>query len=362
MSALTTSIQFGLGGAWLAEHTLRSVGAGLAVFDQDARLAQADERAAELLCGPETPAGVRLDDPRFAAIHLDGAPLDGSTDPIRAALAVESSSVADVVGILTDEGETRWLAVTALPLPGLDGTTQAALVSLIEVTGIVRDRAAVDAAEHIGRSAFDHGATPMCIVDAAGALVDWNRAFARRVDRPDYELMATSLDSWVENGSTISSAAVGTRPGEAVATTWDGGRPVDVRAWSCDTNGSGRVMVEFVEEGTPAPEPERMPVDVAAVIVDGCGRIATGNALLTELLGSAIGSLRGNRLELFLDMPAEAFQRYVDGVRSSLEPRRFETRLFRLGGDDTKVEVEVMPSPATRSGDVIVPLVDIGRS
>ena len=53
------------------------------------------------------------------------------------------------------------------------------LASLVEVTGVVRDRAAVDLAEQLGRSSFDHASNPMCVVDREARLVEWNRSFDR---------------------------------------------------------------------------------------------------------------------------------------------------------------------------------------
>lgn len=261
MSALTTSLQFGLGGAWLAEHTLRSIGAGLAVFDEAGRLTQLDERAAELLNLTETSAlGQTLDDDRWAGIHLDGRPVDPSSDPVRGALVAESSSVADVIGVITDAGETRWLAVTALPLPGLDGSTQAALVSLVEVTGIIRDRAAVDLAEQVGRAAFDHARTPMCLIDLVGRLVDWNRSFADRLNRPDYELIATPLDRWIEGGGTIAAVARSREHGDiAIDSRWVDGTPVSIRSWTSDDISGGRTMVELTpiaDAGVDEPDTE----------------------------------------------------------------------------------------------------------
>lgn len=244
MSSITTSLQFGLGGAWLAEHTLRTVGAGLAIFDRNARLSQYDDRAAELLGIDGSDVQASLDDPRWRAIHLDGNELTAATDPVRASLTLQSSSVADVVGIATDADDTRWLAVTALPLPGLDGTTQASLTSIIDVTGIVRDRAAVDLAELVGRSAFDNSTTPMCIADASGRIVDWNRSFAQRVDRPDYELMATPIDRWVSaERSVVTSVANAV---SVIPARWadDRSRAV-VRSWRADRDPSGRTMIEI---------------------------------------------------------------------------------------------------------------------
>lgn len=245
MSALTTSLQFGLGGAWLAEHTLRTVGAGLAIFDKLARLSQCDERAAQLLGLSGDPLPLTLDDPRWSPIHLDGRELTAATDPIRASLTLQSSSVAEVVGVATPDEDTRWLAVTALPLPGLDGTTQASLASMIDVTGIVRDRAAVDLAELLGRSAFDHSTTPMCVADVSGRIVDWNRAFAERVDRPDYELMATPLERWISSERALyeddASGNVSVIPARWV----DDRSRVVVRAWRADRGPGGRTMIEL---------------------------------------------------------------------------------------------------------------------
>lgn len=245
MSSVTRSLQFSLGGVWLAEHTLQTLGAGVAVFDHQAQLTQADDRTIELL--DLDPAGIndhRLDDPRWSAIHLDGTPLGSESDPIRLALLLGSASVADVIGIYTDEDQMRWLAVTALPLAGFDGRTQAVLASLVEVTGIIRDRAAVDLAEQLGRAAFDGVAVALCVVDDQFHLVEWNRAFAETVDRPDYELLATPLETWVLDGKSAVCAARAT-PGSIEPAEWSTGEKVSVRAWLSDDVRSGATMVQL---------------------------------------------------------------------------------------------------------------------
>lgn len=245
MNAMTTSLQFSLGGAWLAEHTLQTLGAGLVVFDCESRLTQLDERAAQLLAlEPGDANRFRLDDARWGARHLDGRTLDTQSDPITLALAVGTASVADVIGIATGDGSTRWIAVTALPLVGFDGETQAVLASLVEVTGVVRDRAAVDLAEQLGRSTFDHGALAMCVVDRDARLVEWNRSFAEIVDRADFELMASALDDWLVDGSTALDD-LRSNPGAAVTRSFADGVVVSLRAWPSDGIRSGSMMVEM---------------------------------------------------------------------------------------------------------------------
>lgn len=245
MSSLTASLQFRLGGAWLAEHTLQTLGAGLATFDHDARLVQVDDRASRLLgLDPDEPNHLRLDDARWNAHHLDGFRLDATSDPVIMALTLGTSSVADVIRITMSDGGTRWLAVTALPLLGFDGTAQAVLASLVEVTGIVRDRAAVDVAEQLGRSAFDHASKPMCVVDDEHLLVDWNRAFTVAVDRPDFELMASPLDRWLADGAATLER-LRAEPDSVVSSVLGDGVDVEIRAWPSREVRGGSMMVEM---------------------------------------------------------------------------------------------------------------------
>jgi len=245
MSAVTSSLQFSLGGTWLAEHTLQTVGAGLAVFDGGSRLTQIDERAAQLLSlDPDDSNHFRLDDVRWDARHLDGRRLDRMSDPITLAFDVGTASVADVIGIDVDDGRTRWIAITALPLVGFDGEAQAVLASIVEVTGIVRDRASVDLAERLGRSTFDHTALAMCVVDRDARLVEWNRSFAETVDRPDYELMASALDDWLPDASSAVDA-LRSDVGISVERVFADGAAVRLRAWPCEDIRSGSMMIEL---------------------------------------------------------------------------------------------------------------------
>lgn len=246
MSPQPTSLNLGLGGAWLAEHTLRSVGAGIALFDSEARLTQLDARARTLLALAETEEiGCGLDHPRWAAIHLDATPLDADSDPVRAVLADPTKAIADVIGILDEHGETRWLAVTALQVSAPDGASSGALVSFVEVTGVVRDRAAVDRAELLGRAAFDHAITPLCVVDERGLIVEWNRGFALRIDRPDYEILQTPIDRWVHGAVEAMERSVGVESDDPPIAAWADGRDVAVRMWPYESGGGGRWMLEL---------------------------------------------------------------------------------------------------------------------
>lgn len=242
MSAQPTSINLGLSGMWLADLTLRSVGAGIALFDADARIRQLDARAAELLAlAGASQIGLSLDDERWAAIHLDSTAVTRDSDPVRSVLADPSKSVADVVGIRDEQGDTRWLALTALHLSARDGVGSGVLVSIVEVTGVIRDRAAVDRAEQLGRASFERASAPMCVVELDGTIVEWNRSFASMIDRPDYEIIQTSIERWVVGALPSHEQPVGA----AQACRWVDGPAVGVRAWPYDPHAGGRWMLEL---------------------------------------------------------------------------------------------------------------------
>lgn len=243
---ITSSLPFGLGGAWLAEHTLQTVGAGLALFDRESRLVEVDARAAGLLSLHDgSGLGASLDDARWAAIHLDGRLLDERSDPVRSALATRSSTVADIIGVAHDSGDTRWLATTALPIPGVDGRSQAALVSFVEVTGLIRDRVAVDVAERLGRSTFDRARVPMCVVDGSGLVRDWNRSFAAMVDRPDFELLCTPFGRWIEAGEQVLPSADRAGADMPVTVRSTNGHALSLRCWAHDPGEPSDLLVEL---------------------------------------------------------------------------------------------------------------------
>lgn len=255
MSSITSSHPFGLGGAWLAQHTLQTVGAGLALFDSDGCLVEIDARAADLLSLHDSSGvGLRLDDARWAAIHLDGRLLDEGSDPIRSALATTSTTVADILGVVHDSGDTRWLATTALPVAGVDGRAHAALASFVEVTGLIRDRVAVELAERIGRSTFDHAALPMCVVDAHGCLRDWNRSFAAMVDRPDFELVMTPFDRWIIGGHGVLDTIDPSETTRSVTVTSTSGRVFSLRCWSFGPDEPADRLVELTPAHIVGPE------------------------------------------------------------------------------------------------------------
>ncbi len=354
MSAVTTTFPFGLGGAWLAEHTLRTVGAGLALFDDDARLVQADRRAAQLLSlDDDDDVGMRLDDPRWSAIRLDGALVDRASDPVAMALADDRTSVADIVGVADEWGDTRWLAITALPIPSLNGAPYAALASFVEVTGVIRDRAAVDHAERLGRSTFDRTATPMCVVDASGCLVDWNAAFAQQIGVADIEIMATGLDRWVDGADAVLGSAVdGGVP--AMRTRWTDGTPAVVRCWPATADDPTRITVELATRAACQGDLFNR-ADGPTLVLDASDRISSASGAFAELVGTSAESLRGNRVELFLPgVPSGAIRRYLDGVRSDGSPKQFQTRLARIGAPDLDVEVSVWSDDSVGDRDVVV--------
>lgn len=195
MTIMTNSTEFGLGGAWLAEYTLESLDAGIVLFDANARIVQWNPTAAYLFgIDDEQMAGRTLDDEVWSAIGLDGSPLAADGDPVRRVLADGEPARGEVLGILLHDESTAWISITALPVFGVDRSVRAVLASVVDITGLVRDRASLRAAELAGRYAFDHSMTAFCVVDAAGRVMDWNERFAELVGRAEYEIMASSFD------------------------------------------------------------------------------------------------------------------------------------------------------------------------
>lgn len=361
MSSLIYSLEFGLGGVWLAEHTLRSVGAGLAIFDQDGRLSRADDRSVDLLeLDVDGRSDHRFDDPRWAAIHLDGASVDVWSDPVQQALGVKSSTVTDVIGIVTNDNDRRWLAVTALPLAAADGKVQGVIASLVEVTGIVRDRAAVDLAEELGRSAFDNTSVPTCVIDEQNRLIEWNRAFARVVDRADYELLSTPLSAWLVDDSVIDDALDSSKT-DPVTTGWTTGAAVRVRAWRYSGR-EGATMVELSEQSDAHTSGDILDDAIAGIRIDKTGRIIRANVSFGNLVGVAANKLAGNRVDLFVSgLPDDLIDRSTEGPVLPSEPQRLVCRVSRLGATDMAVDAELTAVDETAGSDVLITMVERRR-
>ncbi|MFT4773503.1 MAG: PAS domain S-box-containing protein, partial [Ilumatobacter sp.] len=133
MTDVCSTTEFGIGGAWLAEYTLETLGAGVLYFDRQAEIVQWNVVAARLLgVTEELLAGRGIDDPRWQATRANGDRLSEDDNPVRLVLDSGESNSSECIAVLND-GRMEWLRITALPIYGPGRQVRGVLASLVPV-------------------------------------------------------------------------------------------------------------------------------------------------------------------------------------------------------------------------------------
>lgn len=195
MNGAHTSTEFGIGGAWLAEYTLRALDAGVLVCDGRGRIVQWNTAAARLVgLSEEQIAGRTFGQADWDVTRPDGARLCEDDSPVRRVLASGDVVEAEMVGVRRRGGARAWLALTALPVFGPDAAVRAALVSIVDVSSEINLQRTFVETMRWARSAFEQSLAAHVVFDRAGRVRDWNRSLVRLVERTDAELLDARLD------------------------------------------------------------------------------------------------------------------------------------------------------------------------
>ena len=210
MDALHTSVEFGIGGSWLAEYTLRAAGAGIVVFDGSGRATQWNELAIACIgCDERDVPGRRLIDWCPIAIRRDGSVVGSADDPVERCI-VDGGAVELVeLGFVAASGYRSWCAISILPIPGPDGTPTAALASVRDITGIVEaERSILTATSRPSIPSYDSAAE--LIFGGNGELLYWNDLAVGATGYSEVELLVMRFDdlfdldvAWVSDRITV---------------------------------------------------------------------------------------------------------------------------------------------------------------
>jgi diguanylate cyclase (GGDEF)-like protein/PAS domain S-box-containing protein len=158
--------------AAIARMVFNALDAGVLVQGPRGRIATANPAAARIL-------GVELDDILGSdsgdlagpLLHPDGTPMTADELPSRLAVRTGRPQLDVLVGLPSDEGDQRWIEVSARPLTHR-GQVFAVVSSLRDVTERKRAEEALRNAERRQRIVLEHAVGGYAIFDDAGKLLD----------------------------------------------------------------------------------------------------------------------------------------------------------------------------------------------
>jgi PAS domain-containing protein len=189
MDAIHATTDFGIGGAWLAEYTLASIGAGTVLFDASGCVTQWDRSAADLL-------GVREQELAGSALHMLGAcwqdhsDVGPQDDPVTAVLRTGDTSSGLVIGVPTgDRGTVRWLTLNLLPVFGVDHAPRAVFASMVDTTAAIEARSTAASWHLAMRSMMRAALAAVVLLDRDGDVLEWNESILSLTDRTEVDLI-----------------------------------------------------------------------------------------------------------------------------------------------------------------------------
>ncbi|MFP5256332.1 MAG: EAL domain-containing protein [Acidimicrobiia bacterium] len=114
---------------------ISSFGEGLVVHNADGSIQLANPAAARMLgLPPQDLVGLLPTHPRWRPTDAGGSPLAPDHNPVMRALHTGDPVLDEVVGIHRQDGELRWLEVSAFPMAHADTAPYAAITSLRDIT------------------------------------------------------------------------------------------------------------------------------------------------------------------------------------------------------------------------------------
>lgn len=191
MDAVHATTDFGVAGAWLAEYTLASVGAGVVLFDAGGHITQWDHTASDVLGIREQDlAGRTLHDDAIAACWPDGSPLTAADDPVAGVLSSGETASGLTIGVADGARPTRWFTLNLLPIFGVDHVPRAVLGSLVDVTATVDARSSAGAWQLALRTVTQASMAAVVLLDRSGDVLEWNERVLELTGRNEVDLLA----------------------------------------------------------------------------------------------------------------------------------------------------------------------------
>lgn len=133
-------------------------------------------RAAERIGGRRQAdmLGKTSEDPQWGSVRADGSPFPGDEHPAMVTLRTGEPQTGIVMGILTPNGERRWISINSTPVFDDVSATPTAVVSMFH--DITRQKHAEDDLR-VAAIAFEESQEAMLIADADTTILRVNRAF-----------------------------------------------------------------------------------------------------------------------------------------------------------------------------------------
>lgn len=193
MSQEHTSIEFGLGGPWLAEYTLTALGAAVVLFDGAARVTQWNPAAVDMFGLPdERLEGRRLTDDELALVCPDQQRLTEVTDPVRMVLSDGEPMMGVVIGARSDD-DIRWRMLNLVPVFGPGRAPRAVLASILDVTDTFQARSAIADWQWMAHSLLRQSVSATLVTDRDGTILEWNDRALELIGRSDAEIIGCNL-------------------------------------------------------------------------------------------------------------------------------------------------------------------------
>lgn len=185
------SIEFAIGGSWLAEYTLRAVGAGVVVFDATGCATQWDESGPRLLgVSDRQLAGRALHDEVIGAEWLHGWRVTPDDDPVLGVLVSGETTSGHLIRVTDTDGVAAWRSLTLLPVFGVDRAPRAVLASIVDATAATEARSATTSWHLALRAMMRAGVAATVLLDRHGEILECNDQLYELTGRTELELLA----------------------------------------------------------------------------------------------------------------------------------------------------------------------------
>ncbi len=186
-----------LGRSEVRRQVLDALSTGVVLQSGDGGIVTANPAAEQILgLTVEELIGRTSLDPRWRAIHEDGSPFSGETDPLMVRLLAGEPLKEVVMGVHRPDGSFRWLSIDVVPLPGQEaGSPSAVVTSFRDITA----RHAAEALLRIRLSLSDLASEGeleqlyQAAVDEAEAITSSRIGFFHLVDEDQENLL---LQAW----------------------------------------------------------------------------------------------------------------------------------------------------------------------
>ncbi|MFL5846362.1 MAG: diguanylate cyclase [Solirubrobacteraceae bacterium] len=180
--------------ARLFREALDALEEGVIIRDATGRVAATNSRTAELL-GLTTAeiVGRDMHDELWRSVRPDGTELAMEDRPAQRALRTGEAQHEPLMGVRTAGDAVRWVAVTARPLTGEDGTLTGVVSTFVDRTEQLEAQEAFERATQMFSTAFHAAPVGMALVDLDGTFLEVNRSLCELTGYGQPDLLARTF-------------------------------------------------------------------------------------------------------------------------------------------------------------------------